>query len=217
MPIVKGFLMDSKTGELKEYSCRFAGHYPYVDPDTCVFLQGPIIEGAPPPPPASNHKEIAFRKRDRSRRDQRIVDSQEVIDPRPVAGAVAFAPQAQPEDMLRKMVEDAWNRQDQRLLQTLQSGQSFYPTDFDDNGDNAYFDESDDQILDRVSAYELVPDKVGDAEVMVPRALKGRFKLKPKASGKDSSVSATPPAPSPSPAPAGSQQPEGAGAAKPGA
>lgn len=98
-----------------------------------------------------------------------------IPDNRPVATAIAFAPDIMPEQQVQAMLQRAYDDQRAKMKAAYEQGIDIYPVD-EDVDDDLEFD-PDSEVDPRYSSpHELVHDEVAGCDVT--RALKGMFKPK---------------------------------------
>lgn len=126
----------------------------YVNPYT-----GEVVESDTPP---------RFRKRF-SMLDEK---SRLIPDPRPVATAIAFAPDVMPEQQVQAMLQRAYDDQRAKMKAAYEQGIDFYPVDEDVDDELEWIEGED--VDGFVSPHELVDDS--DLGTSVTRGLRGMFK-----------------------------------------
>lgn len=127
----------------------------------------------------------------------------EVLDPRPVAASVAFAPDQSPMELVTNMIAQAEQRMLERLNMAGKSGTEFYPTDLDEDIDSIEACSTDGFY----SPYEETEVTIQGNPVAVPRAFAQALKAENKAAKRGKAPAATPaPTAEPSPAPAPSNE-----------
>lgn len=150
MKYVEG--INPKTGEILKVAVT--GNFPFKDPITNHFI-------------VDDSGVVAIPGRERERFARLDASRHEIIDPRPMSAAIAFAPDVSPEEEVRRLIAAADRQVAANYARAEESDLEFYDDDDFETPEEGGIDNAK-------SPFEFVRDLVANRDV--PRALQGYFK-----------------------------------------